>query len=840
MIPRASGFLVLLFLSVFSGARISFAEDVVISSGEHEDFSRLVLRFPERVEWQFGRVTDGYEFRAVSTGTNYELRNVFKLIPRDRIKDVRDLGDGRLFIAVDCECFGDAFDLRGGEVALDIKDGKPLAAAQIFNVALPDLLDASHEPQSNTSMPAIELQMSDHGQAHASDASVLSLGTAEIPSFSTEIAEQAAARGGLNLRQARQGLPLFLIPDGGEGAQVDTTKNEEIEASNETDHAPMQSGQSTEGGMEEVSSADHNIDIPTSQRVAETEAALLEQIGRAAAQGLLEPNIAETREHIRQANAPLTQVPDANAAVLEISVTQPEAPSGPEAHVSIQTAIDRVANSKTPDATTATGLECPPDRLFDISSWGSDTGGISQIGAYRTGILGEFDSVNPEAILALAHHFLYLTFGAETEALIRQFEPDIERTDILLILAEIMDTQHSPRGQVLERYLSCPGKVAIWAALSQQEFRAGGEINTKAITAAFSAFPVHLRRYLGPPLAERLVNAGEMQAAISLRNAIDRVEGDPGPGVGYLDAQMALGRKDIDGAIAGLKETVISDADVAPSAILKLIELKLEQNIAITDHEIANAATHAFENRGSDMGNALARAQIKALAQSVRFAEAFTRLSVLKERHETPPGELQETRIFVVSKMTENASDAVFLRFMLSQEQQIQLPRDVRIQAASRLVDLGFNHDAREVLERSASVPDVQERRLFAQIAVAEEKFDIALGYLSGLEETQDILLRAQALDGKQDLIGAAQMFGRAGENDGQLSASWRAGDWANISNSDHGVASQASQLMMRQEMVQADADIAAISLQSSSALLTQAEGTRDIVSRLLSEFSLP
>ncbi|RPE64633.1 hypothetical protein EDD53_2392 [Pacificibacter maritimus] len=101
----------------------SWAEPVQVVSGDHEDFSRLVLQLPRPTNWSAGTVEGGYIFKPNEGEIQYKLDQVFDFITKDRIFDVQDLGDGALFISTDNRFFLDAFDLRDNHVVLDIKDG---------------------------------------------------------------------------------------------------------------------------------------------------------------------------------------------------------------------------------------------------------------------------------------------------------------------------------------------------------------------------------------------------------------------------------------------------------------------------------------------------------------------------------------------------------------------------------------------------------------------------------------------------------------------------------------------------------------------------------------------
>jgi hypothetical protein len=124
--------LILLLLS----AGASRAETVAIVSGEHEGFSRIVLDLSEPTPWQFGRTPDGYELRLAREDIRFDLRQVFRTIPRTRLASVwADPETGDLQLGIGCACHAMPFEFRDDIIVIDIKDGPPPPGSS-FEMAL--------------------------------------------------------------------------------------------------------------------------------------------------------------------------------------------------------------------------------------------------------------------------------------------------------------------------------------------------------------------------------------------------------------------------------------------------------------------------------------------------------------------------------------------------------------------------------------------------------------------------------------------------------------------------------------------------------------------------------
>lgn len=114
---------------------------VPIQTGEHADFTRVVLSIPTGSDWQLGRDDRGYVVRLPVTD-GYETDGFYDVIPRDRITEVsQDASTGLLRLAVSCACNANAFLFREDFLVIDIRDGAP-AGDSPFEAALmkPDMV----------------------------------------------------------------------------------------------------------------------------------------------------------------------------------------------------------------------------------------------------------------------------------------------------------------------------------------------------------------------------------------------------------------------------------------------------------------------------------------------------------------------------------------------------------------------------------------------------------------------------------------------------------------------------------------------------------------------------
>ncbi len=106
--------------------RAGVAAPVVVTSGEHAGFTRLVMQYDGQVPWQVGRTLDGYALRIPQDRPDYDLKKAFAAIGKSRLAALwTDHTTGDLHFGIACACYAMPFEFRPGIVVLDIYDGQP-------------------------------------------------------------------------------------------------------------------------------------------------------------------------------------------------------------------------------------------------------------------------------------------------------------------------------------------------------------------------------------------------------------------------------------------------------------------------------------------------------------------------------------------------------------------------------------------------------------------------------------------------------------------------------------------------------------------------------------------
>ncbi len=111
-------------ITVLFFAQQVYSREIRAISGEHSNFSRIVLFFDNQSGWNLTRSSEGYSLKYKGEYADLDSTEIFKFIPKTRVLDVKHSENENIInFLVECECHADAFELKNGHVAIDFKDG---------------------------------------------------------------------------------------------------------------------------------------------------------------------------------------------------------------------------------------------------------------------------------------------------------------------------------------------------------------------------------------------------------------------------------------------------------------------------------------------------------------------------------------------------------------------------------------------------------------------------------------------------------------------------------------------------------------------------------------------
>jgi hypothetical protein len=474
------------------------------------------------------------------------------------------------------------------------------------------------------------------------------------------------------------------------------------------------------------------------------------------------------------------------------------------------------ATEPVPDAA------CLADNALSLAEWGAGRDPLDLLSEARSGLYGEFDEIQPEAVLRTVQMHLYLGFGAEAlqyAALLPTEEQPVTLKPLLSI-ARIIDGQASPDTD-LAGMLACDGAAALWAALSHESLPMAAAMNTDAILRAFLALPPHLRRHLGPRLASLLLPR-EPEAARMVRDAMARTPDVPASTVALADAEAGLlaGQAEVARAAA---EASLAEAPPGPEALIALVEAHFQLLKPLPEEQALALLAQMRESGPQD--RRLVRAAALALALSAQWAEAFDLAGA------SGPEQADLWQLAV-----DLADDDAFLSAAVPEAvggPKVLAP-DLERRVAKRLFDLGFPDAALTWLGPVSLTSPPEDRLIAAAAALATDNAEQALALLDGLSSIEALDLRRRALVAT-GALAAAQVAASAAGQDAEAArlAAWRA-DWTALAKGEPSAWTDAAARVLPEAPVDDGP------LGRGAALLETSAAVRAAVSALLAEVPVP
>lgn len=475
---------------------------------------------------------------------------------------------------------------------------------------------------------------------------------------------------------------------------------------------------------------------------------ILQQIARGASQGVVEmalpkpPDQPQSTE-MHQDGHPATQIRIGEA---QTSVTQKD--------------------GATLKDLGAKGNRCIPADQLAIAAWGDETGSfVDQMANLRQGLSGEFDKPDSAAIARAIEFQLFLGFGAEARQLISAFaEDDQPNAKVWRSMSHLLDGENDPQ-RLFQGQAACASPAPLWAILGDPALATGDPIDSGAVRLAFSALPLHLRRLIGPPLAERLLALDQEETARALKDAITRAPGEAGQAVALMDAALDL-RKGDPSSAEQIATAILTDAGPSqPEALITLTEARIAQNLPVSPDVALALRAHLSDHQGTPLEPRLHEAIILAEAASGNFEAAFAGLADHPKR---------EPDVWAIAANL--APDETFLAFAVL-EKSASVPAVAQPTAAMiarRLVGLGLPQSA----EKWLSTVKNPDPLLVAEAAIKRRDGRTALPALDGQEGEVITGMKLQALALLGSDLPQAELLEEVGDLSAASAALARAGAW--------------------------------------------------------------
>lgn len=561
--------------------------------------------------------------------------------------------------------------------------------------------------------------------------------------------------------------------------------------------------------------ATHRVVVPEDPgrvSIDEAQARLLEQLARAADQGLIsfrEPAAAEEAETeagtARDIGTPSSAVPAPPDPVRDAPSSAP--PAAPSAAVAPAVPPgDPAPASEAPDpvqldARTAYDpvrppsptlvppvVACPDPEALDVAQWAGPGEFHPQLAALRRALVAEFDRPSTETAVALARLYVRHGFGREALQVLRNFAPDAPETPLLADLAAIADGDPVADEGPLAAAGSCPGAAALWR-IAGGFAPSPGDVAEPSwredLLGAFADLPVDLRRSTGPALVESLIAAGQLADAESARRLLDRAPGDHGDGWRLTVARLARATGEGEAAERLLTAVAQSGAAEAPDGMLELDDLLDARGAATPDWLVEDIALAAFRHQGTPLGRRLLTAEVRARAGNHQLAAALDLLASQLVAGRAAAEDVDAARRAVLEfAAAADSGPVAYAAALLDHASSFgDGPHwdPARLRMAAELTDIGLANAAAALLAPTLERGGEPVRLAAARIDLALGDPASALERLEGVAGAEAGLLRADAFEAAgrhADAWREAAPFLPPGAKD-RAELAWRAGAWA-------------------------------------------------------------
>lgn len=504
---------------------------------------------------------------------------------------------------------------------------------------------------------------------------------------------------------------------------------------------------------------------------------LAEELGNAATRGLVAPAPGESLPTVRRPQID----PSALASALpeEAPDTSARTATEPASNMRVTSSMDLPNFTLPSDAEQSlSGFSCPSNQDLDIAGWSDGRPFHTQMAEARQSLFGELDRLDRSSALRLAKLYLHFGFGAEAAQILRM-DTDLTQSQRLLIdMSAILERGAAPPDSVLLSLLDCTNDAALWAILAHEKLQVTYSIDPSPALLALNKLPEHLRDFLAPMLSRKLLSHGDADAAAMALRSVERLPKELAPAGKLAQAKINIEEGALSKGKDTLEEVIEQNTEQSPEALITLVQTQLDAGLPITPETAGLIEAYAKELRDTEIGPALRRAHVLALAKSNQFDRAFTAKTDLGGNDESDSA--IELRLQLVRELTTAASDVVFLdhAFRMSARDIERLPPRTKLDLATRLMDLGFADRAQMVLVTLPDRPLNPPRQLLAaRIAIALAQplaAKAALRELSG-QEVAPLLAEANRMAG--EYAQAAELFRQTDRQDVAAQAAWLSDD---------------------------------------------------------------
>lgn len=569
-------YLMLIFLGSTS---LASAQSVPVTSGEHGDFTRIVLELPKGTAWTPEVGNNEVSLIISLPNLRFQDTNVFQKLTDERISHVSSRSNAHssaFVIALNCECDASTSSYLNRYIVVDIQEKPTDTPAEQNHQSRTLDTGLQHQVTDELHQP-IRIFWSTPDAPNYTDFSFIVNFPADLPKETV----------GMTPIQSHDDVPDY-----------------HTENSAATEETPEQ-----------------NTELEA--KLIEARTRLVEQLTLAAEDGYLEflesTDIAVISPEITPEPTPIADLPPPPVKQVQ--------------QWSIQTAQARDAGL-IPRAFEIENDDCKIEDLESFTSWGTGTDFSKELAVVRGGYVKEFDTPDIASVEGVIHTYLRYGFGLEALTYLHEFEDKLTNSDLLAEIAHIVEGQSIDSNGTIGRALNCGGLAGLWAVVGVYPSIEGEVIGAESIVQAFSELPLDLRRLLGPRLSLAFRSRGILDMSDRILKVLERAPGDHGAEFEISVAHSLATRGDVSEAEVLLQQVAKDNTALSATALLEFAQSKYFQGEAVSNNTLSDLGAAADIARGKALGRDLRRMEILWTEKNVGSLSAFNLLE--REQALTP------------------------------------------------------------------------------------------------------------------------------------------------------------------------------------------------------------
>lgn len=700
------------------------AETVQVSSGEHEDFTRLVFKIDPAREWALQTNAQKAELIVNGSSITFADSIVFDRIPQTRLVSVAQTSDSmasRYQMNLGCACVVTAFAYLDTYIVVDIHDSDgPLP---------PDPIIASVMETQRIKPLLVPLDVQENAYVMPSSTARTTAGLEE-PSAIVD--------------------PVAVDTKPTEVSQTDTTDDE------------------------------------LAKIVSEARTKLLEQLTFAAEMGLLDfegGHDPVTDQPMETVDTTVSEVV-LDEGVGEQRETIEETLPGRllEDQFTITTVYER--DTRHIEGPLNHGLiHCPTDEQLDIGSWSTENSFSDQLSILRSGLLKEFDDPDLQVAERLVKLYIRYGFGAEAVSYLQDYGAVIEDADLLRDMAAVMDGKSAKPDGPLAKAESCAGAAGLWSMVGLYPELTTSELHERSILAAFAELPADVRRTIGPRLSLAFSNRNFVGSARLVSDILERAPGDHGDYQRLNSARYARDNGDIDAAKNIYQDLVARNSGATIIALIELAQMLLDEEYSAPASLVEDLGAAADEVRGTKEGFELRRLEglwLQNIGGGMAALELIAKERAVEDLNAEKLGMIAGEILFKMSPDTDGQMQYVrsineYLYLIDGNADNAVLLLDI----GTKLIEAGLPNMALDIIHPLVVQGDIPAKVMSAKGLLANFDPDSAIRQLAGLTGDEVREIRIQAFLNLGAFEKTLQELSKLGDKPHfDLELTWYPGDW--------------------------------------------------------------